>query len=300
MLLIAGLVGFGVLVFFLDDILDAFQQRYSIIAIVPDAPGVGPGTYVWVSGRRVGTVKEVSIRPSTADTLARVAVTLDLPRSVQSQVRRDSHVRLTSTSLVGEAVLDIIPGTAAAAVLQEGDTIRTRPGLSREELMARASAVRADMAALTAEARTLAPLVEARVAQTQVAFAGLDGAMAEVRRLQDDIAANPGLALLRDPAFRQSLESARGHAAALPGMMARLQAQAGAAGDVPVALGRLRARADTLALQLEAAAALLDAPAGTLGRFQNDAALVNAIEAARASLDSLVAEVTRNPLRFVF
>jgi hypothetical protein len=299
-LIILALVGSAVVVFVLDDILAAFQQRYVVVALVPDAPDVVRGTPVWVSGKAVGEVKSVAIRPSSVDTLGRVAVELDLPRSVQPQVRADSRVRLTSAGLMGEAVVDIIPGSAQAPALQEYDTIRSQPQLTREQLTARAAALRQDFAAVTAEARQLAPLVRARMDDTRSAFTALDATMLEARRIQSDLQANPGLALVRDPAFQQSLANVQAHAAALPATLAQFQARVGATGEIMTAVERLRARADTLAAQLDAAAAMLDQPVGTLGRLQNDAALVRAIEAARASLDSLVAEARRNPLRFVF
>jgi phospholipid/cholesterol/gamma-HCH transport system substrate-binding protein len=300
MLIILGLVGAAMLVFFLDAIIGAFHRRYEIVALVPDAPGVAAGTPVWVGGKEVGSVVTVAILPSSADTLGRVAVTLLLPRHVQPQVRTDSRVRLTSASLMSEAAIDIVPGSAAAAALAEGDTLRTVPGLTREQLTQQAAAVREDLRAVLASVQELAPLIGERMEATRRAFAGLDAAMVEARQIQAGLRSNPGVELLRDPAFRQSLEQARGHAAELPATFARLQDRAGAAGEVRVAIARLQARADSLAAQLDAAAALLDQPAGTLGRLQHDDALGNAIDAARASLDSLVAEVRRNPLRFVF
>jgi hypothetical protein len=298
--IIGGLIGAALLVFFLGDILSAFQRRYVIVALVPDAPGIVQGTPVWVSGREVGAVRRVAILPSSADSLGRIAVTVDLPRSVQSQVRGDSRVRVTSVSLISEAVIDIVPGTAASPQLAEGDTLRTEPRLTRQQLMAHAERLRQEMQPILDDARDLAPLAAARLEQAQRAFDGMDDAMAEMRRLQADMQANPGLALLREPAFQRSLDEARSHAAGLPATFATLQQRLGAAGDVGEAVGRLRTRADTLVAELELAAALLDESAGTLGRLQNDLALQRAIGAARASLDSLMAEVRRNPLRFVF
>jgi phospholipid/cholesterol/gamma-HCH transport system substrate-binding protein len=300
LLIIAGLVGMAMLVFFLADIFDAFKRRYQIIGILPDAPGIGIGTPVSVSGRTVGTVKRIAILPTTEDALGRVTVTLDLPRHVQPQIRRDSQIRVTSVSLVGEAVIDIVAGSADAPVLAEGDTLRPVQGLSREELMQRAARLREQLEPVLADARNLAPLAEARLADTRRAFAGMDEAMIEVRRIQGDLQANPGLALIRDPAFQRSLDAARSHAAELPATFEALQQRLGTAGEVGQAVQRLRSRADTLMVELEVAAALLDESAGTLGRFRNDAALQRAVEAARASLDSLIAEVQRNPLRFVF
>ncbi|HSJ24486.1 MAG TPA: MlaD family protein [Longimicrobiales bacterium] len=299
-LIMVALVAAGLMVFFLEDILALMDSRYEIVALVPDAPGVAAGTPVWVSGREVGKVQQVAILPTSADTLGRIAVTVELPRRVESQVRTDSRVRITSVSLISEAAVDIVPGSAAAATLAAGDTLRVEPRPDRAQLTEQARQVREDLQQVLATMEDLAPLVRTRMEDTRLAFAAMDATMDEVRRMQADAQANPGLALLRDPAFRESLERARAHVAALPATFDQVRERTGAAGDMGEAVARLRERADTLAAQLDAAAALLDESAGTLGRFRNDAALSRAVAEARASLDSLMAEVRRNPLRFLF
>jgi phospholipid/cholesterol/gamma-HCH transport system substrate-binding protein len=299
-LIMLGLLGGALFVFFLEDILGAFERRYTIVALVPDAPDISRGTPVWVGGKAVGAVTTVAILPSSVDTMGRVAVTLELPRHVQPQVRTDSRVRLTSISMISENAIDILPGSAAARQLVDGDTLRTDPRPTAAQLTARAAIVRSELDTVLAAVRTLAPIAAARMEDTRRAFAGMDAAMAEAQRLRTDLQANPGLALLRDPAFQASLERTRGYATELPATIAQLRERVGEAGEIGPALARLQARADTLSAQLTAAAAMLEAGEGTLGRMQHDTALVRAVNAARASLDSLVAEVRNNPLRFVF
>jgi ABC-type transporter Mla subunit MlaD len=290
----------AMLVFFLDDILSAFERRYEIVALVPDAPGVADGTPVWVSGRQVGVVTAIAILPSTVDTMGRVAVTLQLPVNVQPQVRGDSRVRLTSVSMISEAVIDILPGSGSEPPLADGDTLRTAPRQSAAALTERAAAVREDLDSVMATVNELTPLLEQRIAATQRAFAGLDGAMAEAQQIRADLQANPGYALLNDPAFQQSLARARGHVAAMPGMIEQMRERAGQGSELATALARLQARADSVQVRLATAAALVEGQQGTIGRMQNDSALVRAINAARASMDSLLTEVRSNPLRFVF
>jgi hypothetical protein len=299
-LIIAGLAGAATLIFFLDDIVAAFDRTYMVVALVPDAPGLGVGSPVWVGGREVGAVQALGFMPAGTDTLDRIWVNLKLPRDVQAQVRQDSRVRLTSTALIGERVVDIEPGSASAPALAAGDTLRMKYGLSAEQVTRQAALIRAQLDTLLAEARTLEPAARARVAQAARAAAAMNAALDEARRLQADLRANEGLVLLDDPAFAASLERVREHAAGLPAAATRLRGQAEATSDAAAALARLEARTDTLRASLEAAARLLDASAGFAGRITRDSALMRAVDAARASLDSLVAEARRNPLRFVF
>jgi phospholipid/cholesterol/gamma-HCH transport system substrate-binding protein len=299
-LLIAGMIGLAFLIFFLDDLYSAFEKNYSITALVPDAPGISPGTPVWIGGKEVGAVLRVAILPTSIDTLGRIAVTLELPEWVREQVRADSRVRLTAVSMMSEAVIDILPGSAAAPVLQPGDTIRQAARLSAAELANRAAALRTEFDTVAGALRALEPAASERMEQTRLIVARLDGAMQEVQQIRADLDANPGLARLREPEFQASLQRARAHAAELPGVIASARQRADGAGEVRAALARLQLRADTLAAQLDAAAAVLQQPEGFVGRFQQDTALIRAVGNARASLDSLIAEARRNPLRFVF
>lgn len=299
-LLIAGVVAVAVFIFFLEDVRDLFHRTYTIVALVPDAPGLGTGSPVWVGGREVGEVKRVGFMPVAADTLGRVWVSLSLPTRVQEQVRADSRVRLTSTSVIGERVVDILPGTLAAPILAPGDTLRIRARPTAEGVTRRAGVVRGQLDTLLVTVRELTPVAQARLGALQASFARLDGARLEVERMRADLRANPGAALLRDPEFTASLERAQRHAAEIPAAVAQLGEQFRGTGELGPAWIRLQARADTLRTQLTAAEAMLGGTDGFVGRFQQDAALRNAIQGARAALDSLVAEARRNPLRFVF
>jgi phospholipid/cholesterol/gamma-HCH transport system substrate-binding protein len=299
-LIIGALIAGALLVFFLADIIAAFERRYSIVVLVPDAPGIAAGSPVWVGGKRVGEVLAVGFMPIAIDTLGRLWVSMELPRHVQEHIRADSRVRITAQALVGERVIDISPGTPAAPVLADGDTLRSRRELSIDMLTDRAAALRSELDTILVQVNAVAPLVRTRIADAERAFAAMDAAMLEVQQVRTDLQANPGLQAMRDADFRQAMQRVRQQVEELPAALGQLQQRYGAAGDVAPALRRLQARADTLRLQLDAAAALLDQPDGFAGRLRQDPALLNAVNAARASLDSLVAEVRRNPQRFVF
>jgi phospholipid/cholesterol/gamma-HCH transport system substrate-binding protein len=299
-LLMAGLIATALLIFFMEDIVTMFDEEYAIVVVFPGAAGLTEGSPVWVSGREVGTVTSVGFMPSSSDSLARVVLHLLLPVDVQSQVRADSRIRLTSIGFVSEKVVDILPGTAGSPVLAPGDTLRQEPLLTPQDLTHRAGLVSQRLDTVMAELRIHVPGIRARLLQTQRAFAGLDGVMAEAGRLQADMDASPGLAVLRDPAFETSLRNARAHAAELPVLIRRLRENAGAASEMRTALARLQLRADSLGMQLAAASLALENPNGTLARMQQDTALTRALNAARAQLDSLMADMRSNPLRYVF
>jgi phospholipid/cholesterol/gamma-HCH transport system substrate-binding protein len=299
-LILAALIAGAVLVFFLDDILGGFDREYVIHVVLPGATGLALESPVWLSGREVGRVAAVGLLPSGGDTLARVVLDVELPVSLRSQVRRDSEVRLTSIGPISERAVDILPGSPTAPVLSPGDTLRQTPLPTAMQLAGRAAVVREDLAAALADLQSRTPAIQARLQQTERAFAGLQSVMDEARQLQLDLDANPGYALLQSPSFAAAMEGTRAHAAELPVMIGRLRDSAGPAAEVRAALTRLQLRADSLRIQLAAAEAALNNPNGTLSRMQQDTAITRALNAARAELDSLMADMRKNPLRYVF
>ena len=293
------LVACGVLVFFLDDFLAGLTRRYEIIAVVPEAPGLILGSPVWIAGKEVGTVERLSLLPLGGDTTARVALTIELPRSVREYVRTDSRVRLTSARLVGSRVIDIVPGSATARILEAGDTLRLVRQITAAALTEKAGAVQDGLDSAVAQLRPLMPAARERLDQMRFAFATLDPAMQEAVALRNSLESGAGIATLRDPAFAAALQRAQATAAQLPDVFAQMSTRAGEVKEIRAAVARLQLRADSLRTQLAAASSLLGAGNGSLTRFQQDSALIRAIAKARMDLDSLIAEAKRNPLRFI-
>ena len=299
-LILAGLLAGAVLVFILDDILASLDRVYVVHVVLPGATGLAAESPVWVSGRQVGRVSSVGLLPSGGDSLARVVLGVELPVSVRSQVRTDSEVRLTSIGPMSQRAVDIVPGSAAAPILPEGDTLRQMPIPTAAQLASRAAIVRVELATVLAELQAQTPAIRARLQQTERAFAGLESVMGEARQLQISLDANPGYALLQSPSFAAAMDRTRSYAAELPIMIGRLRDSTGPAAEVRAALSRLQLRADSLRIQLAAAEAALNNPNGTLSRMQQDTAITRALNAARAELDSLIADMRSNPLRYVF
>lgn len=299
-LILCALIGGAVLVFFLEDILGRFDREYVIHVVLPGATGLAAESPVWVSGREVGRIASIGLLPSRSDSLARVVLAVELPVGIREQVRRDSDVRLTSVGPMSEVVVDILAGSAAAPVLPPGDTLRQGHVPTPAQLTAQAAVVKEDLAVALADLQAQTPAIRARLQETERAFAGLERVMSEARELQLSLDANPGYALLQSPSFAAAMEGTRSHAAELPVMIGRLRDSTGPAAEVRAALTRLQARADSLRVQLVAAEAALNNPNGTLSRMQQDTAITRALNAARAELDSLIADMRSNPLRYVF
>jgi hypothetical protein len=127
----------------------------------------------------------------------------------------------------------------------------------------------------------------------------LAAAQREYGTLMDDVRASPTLALLNRGDVQASVGRSRETLHQLTAALTRIRERARTSGAEP----NLRAAAASAA-RLQASLAALDSvmrlQGGTADRLLRDSALVRAIGAARAELDSLIADAKRNPLRYVF
>lgn len=299
-IIMAVLAVIAFVVFFLDDIMGAFDRRYTIVVVMDRAPRLSDRSGVQVAGRTVGRVRRIAFLPTGTDTLARIAVDIELPRRVQPQVRADSRVRLTTLTLMSEPVVDVQPGSADARILRPGDTLRLAPVTTREDLTARAATLRDELNATFGELRTLSPALQERVRQTEAAFAGIDRALAGVHAIAADLRDGPAASLLNDTAFHSAMRRSRAHADGLAAFVDEWRGRTAPDAALAHGLARFGARVDTLRTRLDEAARILETGDGFLARWQRDTAIVRAVNAARASLDSLIAETRRNPLRYFF
>ena len=92
-LLIVGLLVVALIIFFLDRLVGAFQDRVTVVAALTAAPGVVRGTPVWIAGEHVGAVGRIEFRPTSVNPEARVALTLEIPQALREHLRAGTRVR---------------------------------------------------------------------------------------------------------------------------------------------------------------------------------------------------------------
>lgn len=290
-----GLLAVALLIFFMDPLLAALRDDVELTALFESAPRVVPGAEVWIAGHRVGSVTTVAFLPVPDSGDPRLALTLAIPRDRLSQVRRDATVRLTSARLVGEPVIDILPGSPDAPPFEAGDTLFAEPEPTGADIVARAAALRAAVDTLLLASAPVNERARARMAALGRIQAGFAGTQRELEQLSATMAASPALALAHDPAVTRALARMRS-----------VRAELGASGPRDTAMARMQSAFGPLTRHAAELSSRLDAlramggDNGTLARLQNDSALAVALRSAQAQLDSLIAEARDNPARFVF
>ena len=87
-----------------------------IVAVLPVADGISVGGAVTLRGKKIGEIEKLTIDGR------RILADLRIAESDFGLRRRDS-VRLRMLSLLGEKVIDIVPGDLSAPPTEDGDTI---------------------------------------------------------------------------------------------------------------------------------------------------------------------------------
>lgn len=272
-------------------------------AATPHARGILPGSEVWLAGQKVGVVREVGFRPPSTDTLLRVLLALDVLDDHRHAISRTAPVAIRpGGSLIGSPVVAISLPEPGARPARPGDTLVANPSNDFDNLRTR----------LTTTLGTEVPLVldNIRVLRAQLSAArgtlgalGIEGperigataqAAGALATRATRGGGTVGLALRRgDLAVRARRVLAR---------VDRVRARAASSGST---VGRVRTDSTLLrtVAQVRADLAevqqLLGAPRGTAGRVLQDRALQLELARARAELDAIVADLQRNPLRYV-
>jgi phospholipid/cholesterol/gamma-HCH transport system substrate-binding protein len=109
-----------------------FESKTTLYAHFPDINGLVPGAPVRLAGLDVGMVR--TIRFSDDLNKREASVELAVKDRYMKRIRGDSRAFVDSKGLLGDKLVNITIGTPQSRELQDGDTIKTRPSLSIEDI----------------------------------------------------------------------------------------------------------------------------------------------------------------------
>lgn len=115
-LVLMALILTGVLIVLFGEMPHVFQRRYTLTIHFDRSPGVDENTPVRKAGKRIGRVREVRFN----EVRGGVDVIADIDWG--TNLFADAKPRL-ATSLLGDAVIEFIPGTAPNPYLKDGEII---------------------------------------------------------------------------------------------------------------------------------------------------------------------------------
>jgi phospholipid/cholesterol/gamma-HCH transport system substrate-binding protein len=272
----------------------------NIYVVTDDAPGVLNGTEVWLSGQKVGLVKDIHFRPVTTDTLERLAIHLEILSDQMHYIRRDAWADIRpGGNLIGSPVVFISSGTSKVRALNEGDTLKEISTGKMRPVGDRVAALGARLGMLTDSGGKVL-----RLLQSQAGTAGhlVGTGWPKVTRQTDEIAR----------LAKRASQGVASIALLLNGEISMLVARIRAAKDSISALintgngnvGRFR-RDSTLQKQISHLQGELDslragyAGGSGIGKLKTDSTLKIEMSKVRAELAALMADIKKHPLRYL-
>jgi hypothetical protein len=279
-------------------------DRIRLYAAVGAARGVLRGSEVWLLGQKVGRITEIRFRaPSESDTAARVLISMELLEKHRGAIHRDAEAQIRpGGSVIGAMVVYLTPGTVAAPIVRDGDTVRARPQSETAGATAQFGAATRELPALVRDVKTIrAELQSSR--GTLGAFmqsGGIDrgplrSAGVQVARLRERLTAGRG-------SLGRIMNGGLGVRASR--VMVRVDSVRALVGSSASSVGRLRgdsaliAEVTSIRTELAEVRASLTESRGTAGRVLHDSAAFSALGEVHREMTLLLADLKKNPLRY--
>ena len=300
LLLVAVLSVASAIVFFMDEIRRGILEGPQLVLRARVAPGLGPGSPVWLAGRQVGRVVSVTFLPPRGlETGGNVAIDAILLRTAPANLRADATAHIRPGDLLEPVVVAIDPGTGSAPRFDLADTLLAVDRDVAEVLLLSLSD------SLLSESGRVRPVFD-RFAETMRTGRGTiprlhrDPGLTERLGRQYEavqpILASGGGAFARfgsDTVLFATLERIRSRLTELQRRREEMKAT-GAPTHADVAAAFTIARDRAAAID-----SALDEAQGTLGRALGDDAIHQEVLLLRARLDSVIAELVADPGRWL-
>jgi phospholipid/cholesterol/gamma-HCH transport system substrate-binding protein len=160
-----------------------FRSTYQLKTQFANVAGLAEGADVQVGGVHSGTVHSIAL-PHTPG--GQVTVVMDLDRSTQEIIKRDSVASIATEGVLGNQFVAISFGTQGQAEVKDGDTILSEPPLLLADLLTKANGILdSSQQAIqnTTQATAHLNTISAKIDSGQ----GTVGALVNDRQMYDDL-----------------------------------------------------------------------------------------------------------------
>ena len=130
-----------------------FEARYTIHADFTEVAGLTEGATVRLAGVQIGRVAGVNLPGQPG---GKVRVDLSITRRYADRIRKDSLARIETQGLLGDKVVEVTVGTAAAPPLRPGEILAARDPSDFGRVLTQGADTARDAAALVAALRKTA------------------------------------------------------------------------------------------------------------------------------------------------
>jgi phospholipid/cholesterol/gamma-HCH transport system substrate-binding protein len=289
-------------IFKLGQAANLFEERYELVAFVPNASGLVEGGQVTVAGQLAGGIKKIEFLPPDADTMRNLKLTLELSQRLQPQVRENSYAKIRTLGLLGNKVLDISVGTPQVAALEPGDTVRVSESLDYEAVIAQASGAVGDLVELTHDMREITGGIvrgEGTVGQlltSRTLYDQLTSTLTETSTLLRRMQQPNGTfgRMLDDPALYHRMVDVT---ASLDTVLKQMNNQQGTIGKL-LADDSLYTRMVSVTASADTVMKLMTQGNGFAARMLSDQEMYDRLNKTLTDLNSILEDVRKNPQKY--
>lgn len=122
-----------------------FGSTYLLKARFENVQGLISGNNVRYAGVQAGTVKNIDILNDTT-----IEVSMIIDTKMENIIRKGAMTSIGTDGLVGNKVINIVPGRSNAAIAIEGDMLVTKQALNTDEILSTLSNTNIDVAIIVA------------------------------------------------------------------------------------------------------------------------------------------------------
>ncbi|TRX03447.1 MlaD family protein [Flavobacterium gawalongense] len=143
---IIGLIIFILAVYFIGDKQQMFGKTYHLKAIFNNVNGLQIGNNVRYSGINVGTVEGIEM---VSDTIIRVDMLIE--KNIFSYIKKDAVAIIGSDGLVGNMIINILPGKGKFPPVNPGDEIKSLNRVRTDDMLNTLGVTNKNASLLTAD-----------------------------------------------------------------------------------------------------------------------------------------------------
>lgn len=148
------LVGTAVLVlglYLLGSKRDLFSRTLDVTSEFKSVNGLRPGSNVRYAGINVGTVVDITIKSDT-----QVVVGMNIRRKDAEHIRTNAVAEIASDGLMGNKLVNLIPGEGNSEALVEGAVLPSSPGMDTDAMLRTLGTSNENLVSITGDLRDLA------------------------------------------------------------------------------------------------------------------------------------------------
>lgn len=146
-----GLLIFVMAIYFIGQRQNLFSKTFTISSNFTNVNGLIPGNNVRYSGINIGTVKQIQM---INDSVIKVQMVLE--EKMMNHIKKDAIATISTDGLVGNMIVNIIPGDQGNGRIEEGDVIKSFTKIGTNEMLNTLNTTNENAALLTAKLLNIA------------------------------------------------------------------------------------------------------------------------------------------------